>query len=138
MLLSLTHFVQQTICKLGFLRSLAVTKSSTFHLINNPTHEMWVSYSTRTFFIITMASQIESWIICNRFQNTRTRQKESGILCWRTLFLTFTVIQFYPPCTLLVCLTWGQNFQTSMAVNNGSRLWAVKMSPQTCNLFLRV
>ena len=32
-----------------------------------------------------MTSQIESWIIRNRFQNMRTRQKEPGILCWRLL-----------------------------------------------------
>ena len=40
---------------------------------------------TICFFTITMTSQIESWITCNRFQNTRTSQKESRILCWRLL-----------------------------------------------------
>ena len=33
---------------------------------------------------------------------------------------------------------WGQKFQTSTAVNDRSRLWAVKMSPQTRNSFLQV
>ena len=28
--------------------------------------------------------------VCNKFQNTRTRQKEGGILCWRLLLHTHT------------------------------------------------
>ena len=30
----------------------------------------------------------EQKVSCNRFQNTRTRQKERGILCWRLLLQT--------------------------------------------------
>ena len=33
--------------------------------------------------------------------------------------------------------SWGQNFQNSTAVNNGSRLWVVKMSPQIRHSFLQ-
>ena len=45
------------------------------------------SFPVELFLIITMTSQIKSWLLQNRFHNTKTQQKECKILCWRLLKL---------------------------------------------------
>ena len=58
------------------------------HKGNNHTGGEWGNkfFSSRTlFFVIMMTSQLESWLCMNSVHNTRTRQKERRILCWRLL-----------------------------------------------------
>ena len=46
--------------------------------------------------------------LVNRFQNTRTRQKERGILCWRLLLIGNTLTLVKLPLLMLHDPGWNQ------------------------------
>ena len=82
--------------------SLHVSRRESAMRLTPPPHNH-NPFPVELFLIITMTSQIESWLLQNRFHNTRTQQKEHRKWCWRLLLLRCTsfILGWSSGCGLL-------------------------------------